>query len=50
MLNRFWLTYKGLNIDCLYIYADLLGEELNRGVIRGKKWVKHCKSSWFMEI
>jgi hypothetical protein len=34
----------------LYIYVDLLGEELNRGVMRGKKGEKHCRTSWFMEI
>jgi hypothetical protein len=34
----------------LYIYVDILGLELNRGVMKGKKGEKHCKTSWVIEI
>jgi hypothetical protein len=34
----------------LYVYANLLGEELSRGVTRGRKGEKHFRASWFMEI
>jgi hypothetical protein len=34
----------------LYVYANLLGEELSRGVMRGRKGEKHFRASWFMEI
>jgi len=39
-----------LNVDFLYVYVDLLGEELSGGVMKGRKGEKHCKTSWFMEI
>jgi hypothetical protein len=39
-----------LNVDCIYVYADLLGKKLSRGVMRRSKGKKHCRTSWFMEI
>jgi len=36
-----------LNVDCKYVYVDLLGEELSIGVMRGRKGGKHCRTSWF---
>ncbi len=44
-----WLV-RGSNYDCMYVYVDLLGEKARRGVMRGGKGEKHCKTSWFMEI
>jgi hypothetical protein len=34
----------------MYVYADLLGKKLSKGVIRRRKGEKHCRISWFMEI
>jgi hypothetical protein len=34
----------------MYVYANILGHELNRGVMRVRKGEKYCKVSWFMEI
>jgi hypothetical protein len=40
----------GSNVYCIYVINVLLGEELSRGVMRGRKRDKHCRASWFMEI
>ncbi len=37
----------GLNVDCMYVYVDILGEELSIGVMRGRKGEKHSRTSWF---
>jgi hypothetical protein len=29
--------------------VDIL-EEINKGVMKGRKGDKHCRTSWFMEI
>jgi hypothetical protein len=31
----------------MYVYVDILGEELSIGVMRGRKGEKHSKTSWF---
>jgi hypothetical protein len=36
-----------LNVDCKYVYVDILGEELSVGVMWGRKGEKHCRTSWF---
>jgi hypothetical protein len=37
----------GLNVDYMYVYVDILGEELNIGVMRGRKGEKHSRTSRF---
>jgi hypothetical protein len=32
------------------VYVDFLGKELNKGILKGRKGEKHCRTSWFMEI
>jgi hypothetical protein len=39
-----------LNDDYLYVYVDLLGERIRRGLMRRRKREKHCRTSWFKEI
>jgi hypothetical protein len=34
----------------MYVYIDLLGGKLSKGVMRRRKGKKYCKTSWFMEI
>jgi len=40
----------GLNVDYMYVYVDILGEELNIGVMRGRKGEKHSRTSRFYGI
>jgi len=39
----------GSNVDCLHVYADILKEQLNKGVMRGKE-KNIVKLHGFMEI
>jgi hypothetical protein len=39
-----------LNVDYLYVYVNILGDELSKGIMKGRKGEKHCRTSWFMEI
>jgi hypothetical protein len=32
------------------VIVIFLGEELSKGMMRGRKGDKHCRISWFMEI